>query len=278
MKKLNLYKDILFYFALLVFGAVDHSALFATDVGKAKAITTQEDFTIDSVSFENENNQKDPDTYWNYKIDSSYVEVRLIDSVKIKKYLKDKDFRYFEDPAANMNLWERFMDWLSRQFIKMTDTKTFGTAWDLFTYLLIIFAIVAILWGIFRSEVKGLFFSDKTFEKIKSSESIEDIHSIKFDELIEKAIENKNFRYAVRLNYLKSLKLLSDMELIKWRIDKTNREYLIEISKENLRSDFYGLTSTFESIWYGGLEVKESKFDELQLFFNNFNSQLKSSR
>lgn len=252
--------------------------IFAKEVGKAKAVSTPEVLIKDSVSVENEYNQKYPDTEWDYKIDSSYVEVRLIDSVKIKKYLKDKDFKYFEDPAATMNLWERFMDWLSRQFIKMADTKTFGTAWDLFTYLLIIFAIVAILWGIFRSEVKGVFFSDKTIEKIKSSESVEDIHSIKFDELIEKAIEDKNFRYAVRLNYLKSLKLLSDMELIKWRIDKTNREYAIEISNANLRSDFYGLTSTFESIWYGGFEVKESKFNELQLVFNNFNSQLKSSK
>lgn len=208
------------------------------------------------------------------KYDSSNVIVRSMDSTKIKSYLKDKDFRYFEDPESTKTLWERLMEWLKRQFLKLTEYDSYNTAWDIFIYLLIALAVVAIVFGIYKSEIKGLFLSNKNKNKLNVSEYLEDIHTIDYEKMIEQAIANKNFRYAIRLNYLRSLKILSDKELIYWKIDKTNREFLREIKLNNLKSKFEKITNDFESIWYGGFEIDLSAYMHLQNYYSDFNTSL----
>jgi hypothetical protein len=206
--------------------------------------------------------------------DSSNIDIRSIDSTKIKAYLKDKDFRYFEDPQYSKTLWERLMEWLNRQFAKLTEYESYNTMWDILIYILIALAVVAILFGIYKSEIKGLFFSNKNKNGLNVSEVLEDIHSIDYEKMIEEAIAGKNYRYAIRLNYLRSLKFLSDKEIINWKINKTNREFLKEIKSNNIKSKFEKLTTDFESIWYGGFEIDQMAYIHLQSNYSDFNSSL----
>jgi len=210
--------------------------------------------------------------------DTSDIVVRNVDSIKIKSYLKDKDFMYFEDPESTMTPWERLMNWISKQFMRLTEFEAYGTAWDIFMYLLIAFAVIAIIFGIYKSEVKGLFISNKNKNGLNVSEALEDINTIDFEKMIEEAIANGNYRYAVRLNYLRSLKILSDKEIIKWKIVKTNREFVREIKEAKLKTQFENITSDFESIWYGGFDVDQPQYAQLQLRFLDFNSSLDNNR
>lgn len=214
--------------------------------------------------------------YNSIQYDSSNVIVRSMDSTKIKAYLKDKDFRYFEDPESTMTLWERLMEWLKRQFYKLTEYDSYYTAWDIFIYILIALAVVAIVFGIYKSEIKGLFFSNKN--KLNVSEHLEDIHSIDYEKMIEEAIANKNYRYAIRLNYLRSLKKLSDKEIIYWKVEKTNREFLREIKLNSLKSKFEKITTDFESIWYGGFEIDHSAYMHLQNYYSDFDSTVEATQ
>jgi hypothetical protein len=213
----------------------------------------------------------------NIVYDSSNVVVWSLDSAKIKVYLRDKDFKYFEDPESTMTLWEKLMDWIKKQIAKLFDLDSTATIWDVFTYLLIAFAVIAILFGIYKSEIKSIFFSNKNVNGIKASESIEDIHSIDFEAMIEEAITNRNYRYALRLNYLRTLKILSDKNIIIWKIDKTNHEYLREIKHNSIKSNFINITNDFESTWYGGFEINQSHFADLQLKYKDFNSLLEKN-
>jgi hypothetical protein len=210
--------------------------------------------------------------------DTSDIVVRSVDSIKIKSYLKDKDFIYFEDPESTMTPWERLMNWISKQFARLRELESYGTAWDIFMYVLIAFAVIAIIFGIYKSEVKGLFISNKNKNGLNVSEVLEDINTIDFEKMIEEAIANGNYRYAVRLNYLRSLKVLSDKEIIKWKIVKTNREFLKEIKETKLKTQFEIITSDFESIWYGGYDIDQPQYSRLQLRFLDFNSSLDDNR
>ena len=210
--------------------------------------------------------------------DSSDIVVRSIDSIKIKAYLKDKDFTYFEDPESTMTPWERLMNWIAKQFARLTEFEAYGTAWDIFMYVLIAFAVIAIIFGIYKSEVKGLFFSNKNQNGLNVSESLEDIHTIDFEAMIAEAIASRNYRYAVRLNYLRSLKILSDKEIINWKTVKTNREFLREIKETKIKSQFENITSDFESIWYGGFDIDQPLYSKLQLRYLDFNSSLDNTR
>ena len=158
------------------------------------------------------------------KYDSSNIVFRSIDSAKIKSYFKQKDFKYFEDPEYTMTLWERLLEWLKQQFLELTQYESYNTVWDIVIYILIALAVIAIIFGIYKYEIKGLFFSNKSKNGLNVPELVDDINLIDFEKMIEEAIAATNFRYAIRLNYLRSLKILSDKEIIIWKIDKTNRE------------------------------------------------------
>ena len=241
-----------------------------SDDNSSQEILAGDSLTINSVPIDSKHNT--------IQYDSSNIIVRSMDSTKIKAYLKDKDFRYFENPESTMTLWERLMEWLKRQFLKLTEYDSYNTAWDIFIYLLISLAVVAIVFGIYKSEIKGLFFSNKNNNKLNVSEYLEDIHSIDYEKMIEEAIANKNYRYAIRLNYLRSLKILSDKEIIYWKIDKTNREFLREIKVNYLKLKFEKITTDFESIWYGGFDIDRSAYMHLQNYYSDFNSTLEATQ
>jgi hypothetical protein len=68
--------------------------------------------------------------------------------------------------------------------------------------------------------------------------------------------------------FLKSLKLLSEKELIELRNNKTNHQYLSEIKNNRISSAFQITTSRFEWIWYGDFPVDEKVMESSQNDFN----------
>jgi hypothetical protein len=101
----------------------------------------------------------------------------------------------------------------------------------------------------------------------------EDIHSINFDQAIELAIQNNNYRLAVRLLYLQSLKRLADKHLINWQLNKTNIAYVQELQGSRYQHSFSNLTLQFESNWYGDMPIDTAEFDAVHEQFNQFNRQ-----
>jgi hypothetical protein len=106
------------------------------------------------------------------------------------------------------------------------------------------------------------------------TESTENIHEINFDEEIEKAIASHNYRLAVRLLYLRSLKQLSDNGLIQWQPEKTNSVYVYELNNPSVRQSFVSLTRQFEYVWYGGFNIDGAAFGNINQLFQNFKKQL----
>lgn len=109
------------------------------------------------------------------------------------------------------------------------------------------------------------------------AEKTEDPRTMRFDELLEKAIREKRFRYAVRLLYLRSLRQLSEAGRIQWKQDKTNYDYLRELDDQALRGVFGDLTYIFEYIWYGEFPIDQSHFETARSSFSRLDHQLKSS-
>ena len=106
------------------------------------------------------------------------------------------------------------------------------------------------------------------------SESIENIHLIDFDAEIEKAVSKHNYRLAVRLMYLKCLKQLSDLNLIKWEINKTNAAYIYELENPVQKQTFGILTRQFEYVWYGDFPIDQQAYGGINQLFQNFKKQL----
>ena len=104
----------------------------------------------------------------------------------------------------------------------------------------------------------------------------EDIFSISYDLEISRAIAAANHRLAIRLYYLSTLKELADRELIAYKQDKTNSNYLHELSGTRYYTSFFRLTRDFEYSWYGGFPISPAAFRQVQNEFADFKQLLRS--
>jgi len=85
------------------------------------------------------------------------------------------------------------------------------------------------------------------------------IYGIDFDAAIAEALGRKDYREAVRLTYLKTLKLLTEAEQIDWQLHKTPTQYTYEFQNESFRR----MTTLFLRIRYGNFEATKDVYDEM---------------
>lgn len=207
------------------------------------------------------------------KTDSSKIEIRKIDTHAVKNYSKQKDFIYDDVAPETLSWWDRFLHWLGNLL-----SKVFGTAigGGFLKYLLIAIAIALIVFIVMKLigiDFKVLTGKSKPLE-VPFEESLENIHEINFDEQIEKALQSENYRLVVRLLYLKTLKRLSDLEVIAWLPEKTNQAYIQEIKNETNQLEFSKLTYQFEYIWYGDFFIDKQSFEPINQSFLQFNQKI----
>ena len=85
--------------------------------------------------------------------------------------------------------------------------------------------------------------------------------------LIQEAISKGNYKLAVRYYYLLLLKNLSEKELISWQQEKTNEDYIKELSNNKLNTDFEKLTYLYDYVWYGEFIIDKEKFLQAEVNF-----------
>lgn len=115
--------------------------------------------------------------------------------------------------------------------------------------------------------------TNKTFDPnavINTQTIAEDIHEFDLPKLLQHAIQQQDYTVATRLYYLLAIKTLSEQDLIQWTKDKTNRNYINELTTIPLKNKFRALTTIFERVWYGEVVVDSTIFENIQGQFKVF--------
>jgi ABC-type dipeptide/oligopeptide/nickel transport system permease component len=210
------------------------------------------------------------------QIDTSKIQVKSFDSNAIKKLLEDKDFNYTDaHNAGQPSFWERFWNWLWNILFGWIDKSTIGGS--IMKYILLTLSISFLVFVVFQSlgiDPIKLWQGEAKKINVPYSESLENIHEINFDGEIEKSVSQRDYRLAVRLLYLRSLKQLSDAHLIQWQIDKTNSAYVYELTDPVQKQTFGLLTRQFEYVWYGDFPIDQQAFVNINQLFQSFKKQL----
>ena len=135
--------------------------------------------------------------------------------------------------------------------------------------------IGAVVWYLVSSNV-GLFRreSKKIIEEETAEELPEDIFTINYEKEIQKAVDARNYRLAVRLWYLRTLKELSSRNIINYRHEKTNNDYVNSLFGGRFYRDFFRLTRNFEYTWYGQFDLSEQAYELMRKDFVNFKNSL----
>jgi len=107
-------------------------------------------------------------------------------------------------------------------------------------------------------------------EKQEETISEENIFDIDYQKEIERAIRGLNYRLATRLLFLRLLKNLSQKNIIQYKQDRTNFDYLLQLSQGKYYHDFFRLTRNYEYAWYGKFEVSQEAFGVIKNEFEKF--------
>jgi len=200
--------------------------------------------------------------------DDFKVDVRVFSEEDLNKYKNDPDFIYDGEIKDAEDWITKIKNWINQQLAILRSSEAYSTILDFVYYGLMILAILLIIRGLIKADRRGVIFGKLATDEIIITETKEDISKLNFDDLITAAIENKNYKLAVRYLFLKSLQLLSEKELIQLSDDKTNHQYLSEVKNDRLSSVFYKTTSIFEWIWYGDFPVDENLMNSSRNEFN----------
>lgn len=211
-------------------------------------------------------------------IDTSLVHNGLtVDSDSLLRLKKQSAFAYARNLDSLLNEYQRRQkeesskkraepSWLERFFL--------SSATMYFFWLVAATFIVFILYKLFFAE--GFF--QRSYKRSPVVILHEEAESLSqhtdFQRLINTAIQQQNYRLAVRYYYLQSLQKLAAKSLIEYAPDKTNFEYLRELSGKKFRNDFAALTLNYEYAWYGEFEITAPVFEKIQQKFKQFYSVL----
>jgi len=186
----------------------------------------------------------------------------------LKEKYNDDDFIYKEKrekPKKSSNINSAFLDGFII-FMKF-----------IFPFLLGIFIVYIILKTVLNIDIRFWKKQNNATNTVQKLEfDNDDIHELDIDSLLNAALNNNDYRLATRYYYLKLLKYLSDLNHIDYQIEKTNSDYLLEIKKDEIISDFSYLSYIYAHIWYGkfsidaiGFKNVESKYQSFFLIFKD---------
>jgi hypothetical protein len=143
-----------------------------------------------------------------------------------------------------------------------------------FFWTLAVLFVGFILYKLFFTE--GFFQRDTYTSKVTivTEKPEENFATADYSMLINQSVADKNYRMAVRYNYLQTLQKLATKSVITFAPAKTNMQYISEVFTRPYKSEFAALTLQYEYAWYGGFELDEILFDKIQSKFKQFNSQI----
>ena len=122
-------------------------------------------------------------------------------------------------------------------------------------------AVIFLVYTLLNEGGSGLF-STKQNKKLTSYETItaENIENTDINALIKNAENNNDYRLAIRYYYLLVLKNLSLKNHIKFEDDKTNNDYLNEISNKPFSDKFVYTSYLYTYIWYGEFPLNTEQY------------------
>lgn len=191
----------------------------------------------------------------NQEVDSVGMgKYRGFEASQIKELQTDSDYDYpVVQGKVGLSPWERFLRWL-REFFTFEGSAAW---WEAGLYIILFAALVLAIIRLLGVQFTPTFGKDPSNRSpFGFSVGEEQLDKLNFEEEIEKAQLQGNWRLAVRLRYLQGLHLLAQKGHVDIQLGKTNVDYLYEIREPQAKSHFAKLARLFDFIWYGEFEAQ----------------------
>jgi len=192
--------------------------------------------------------------------------------------------RKFKDDLNNTYHGEDFTYLEKTPEIQTSNSSypNFSSLGSLIDFLLKVVPVIIILIAVFliaRALInnEGSWFVSKSANKaIEKLDLVDEevIQNSNLEELLNTAIQQNDYRLAIRYQYLITLKTLSVNNYINLDKDKTNSDYLLELHTPLHRKEFSYLAYIYDYVWYGQFSISASDFTDLQQSFTHYNKTI----
>ena len=88
----------------------------------------------------------------------------------------------------------------------------------------------------------------------------DNIFEINYDREIARAEKEGNYRFAIRLHFLRLLRDMSNRNIITYRQNKTNFDYLADLHSSGYYPSFFTIVRHYEYAWYGKFFISDDQY------------------
>lgn len=211
--------------------------------------------------------------------DASAVTLRGFNSDTLAKYKSDPRFNYEEpDLSQQTGIFGELLRWFVQNLNDILNSAAMRPLWRILPYLLVALAVFLVVSRLLKTELASLFYRKGGETSAQYRMTPSDIAEVNFAGQIEAAVQESNYRLAVRLLYLSTLQLLNRQGVIDWKRDKTNSDYVLELSGKEIAAPFADITRVFEYIWYGDFPLDATDFQRVHNRFQTFETRFTGNK
>jgi hypothetical protein len=257
------YLLFLLFFVPVVTGAQEDSIIVAIDSSATPVYDDDGNFEV----VEDESQEEDKHRAFmslNLWTRDSF-QLRRVDSAAIQAYLADEQFWY-----ANYSFAKPEPVKQKEYRRSLVDHPGFETI----MWIVVIAGFITFLFIFLTNNNVKLFRSSATIRDAETDANFDDIFSVNYQLEIGKAVASGKMNFAVRLLYLRLLSKLAERNIIEYKQDRTNMDYLTQLHKSRYYRDYFRLTRHYEYAWYGQFPVDREKFELIRNEFENFERNL----
>ncbi|MCE3227007.1 MAG: hypothetical protein K0S32_1558 [Bacteroidetes bacterium] len=192
-----------------------------------------------------------------------------------KKLQEDSKLQYnHKVGVTGKGFFQKLLEWLSEKFFDNVEYDSIDITRRIIIWTLIIISVVIVIWLLLKSDMVGLIRPKAKAASFNFSDVTEDLDSINFNQRINDALTNNDYRLALRWQYLKVLYLLDKKQLIVFAPFKTNIDYKNELKNKNLQEKFMSLSRTYEYVWYGQFAFNSTLYNNSAAEFESIEKEI----
>ncbi len=178
--------------------------------------------------------------------------------------LDDPSYKYILKKGGESAM-DKLFDWLQHWIAELFDGDFNGLP-DLVGFIIVVGVLTLVILFIMKSRKQGLFASSGSRLALVQEEQLEAPEDL--DRLIGVAVNDGNYRLAIRLLYRRTLSELKDLGMINFRPERTDAEYVRDLAGTAFGDSYRQAVRMFQSAWYGLEQVSMADFHRAQQAFD----------
>ncbi|MBS1942890.1 MAG: DUF4129 domain-containing protein [Bacteroidetes bacterium] len=206
--------------------------------------------------------------------DSLRVRPVHFNTAELARLKADPQYDYDRDLHVETLWWDRLKHWMQQKLNDLFGTEAGRWAFSHLDWLIILLAAGFLLFYLRKRLFHGGFAAEAAKPR-QVLEIGEDITRIDLDGLLAEAENQRDWRMALRYQYLLVLRRLADGGSIRFQPDNTDRDYLRQLMNPAERSTFAELSFLFKWAWFGDAPMDQARYRSLAPAFKGFPSPQK---